>query len=172
MESLVCYGELKYIVSFFVVTVKDIDCSGDGEGYMLIILYQYWPGRVVSECVVDGPNHFGIDYYIWEFWSEKIKRVVVRGSGCGSVGLGGLDIVEVSSIFQWYEEGRSQQVVLGMGRIPTCLLYLSSCRLLPKLHWWSITVILPLLRSCLLVVLVPCGGFVIRSYVVSFFVMF
>ena len=36
----------------------------------------------------------------------------------GSVGLGGVDIVEISSTFQWCREGRSQRVVLGMGRIP------------------------------------------------------
>ena len=86
MESPVRYGELKYIVPIFIVTVEDIDCSGDGEGDMLIIPYQYWPGRVVSEGVVDGSNHFGIHHDIRKFWSEKIKRVVVWGVGCGGIG--------------------------------------------------------------------------------------
>ena len=79
-------AKLEYIVPFFVVTVEDIDHSGDGEGYMLIILYQHWPDRVIRECVMDGSNHFGIAHYIREFWSEKIKRVVVRGGGCGGIG--------------------------------------------------------------------------------------
>ena len=86
MESPVRYGELKYIVSFFVVTVEDINCSGNGEWDMLIIPYQYWPGRVVGECIVDGSNHFGVHHDIQKFWSEKVKRVVVWGVGCGGIG--------------------------------------------------------------------------------------
>ena len=41
MESYVCYGKLEYIVPFFVVMVEDVDHSDNGEGYMLIVLYQH-----------------------------------------------------------------------------------------------------------------------------------
>ena len=77
MESPVCYGKLEYIVSVFVVMVEDIDRSRNGEGYVLIVLYQYRSGRVISECVVEGSNHFGIQHDVREFWSEKIERVIV-----------------------------------------------------------------------------------------------
>ena len=182
MESPICYGKLKYIVPVFIVMVESINRSGDGEGDMLIISYQYWPGRVINEGVVDGSNHFRIHHNIRKLWSKKIQRVVVWGVGCGgiggtgrsgqSVGLGGVDIVEISNTFQWYEEGRNRRGVLGMGRIPTRFLYLSSRRLLPESRWWSITVVLLALRSYLLVALVPCDGFAIRSDVMSFFVTF
>ena len=60
MKSCICYGILEYVIPFFVVTVEDVNYSGDGEGYMLIIPYQHLPDRVVREHGVDVSNHFGI----------------------------------------------------------------------------------------------------------------
>ena len=70
----------------------------------------------------------------------------------GSVMLVGLDMLK-STVFSDGAEG-----VLGMGHILTLLLYLPSRRWFPKSCWGFLKIVLPILWSCLLVLLEPCGG--------------
>ena len=77
MESLICYGELKDVVPVFIMMVESVDRSGNGEGDVLIVSYQYRSGRVISERVADGPYHFGVQHDIRKFWGKEIQGIVV-----------------------------------------------------------------------------------------------